>query len=195
MRQEKWSLDACVGYARKHELFLPTEMVSTKTLYNEIWASNLVLQLLELSEALKRKKCCKSTAKRKKAYGATIDERPEITSSRLEVGHWESDTVVGKRKGKEAVILTLLEKKTQHYLAIRIPGKRPLVVFINPLFNQSLIEFFFHFNQHIDRHILKVVFRLPAPFFPGTRIVHTVRPAIGNSLFYRIDLIIHLKIR
>ena len=69
VRQEKWSLDACVGYARKHELFLPTEMVSTKTLYNEIWASNLVLQLLELSEALKRKKCCKSTAKRKKAYG------------------------------------------------------------------------------------------------------------------------------
>lgn len=123
VRQEKWSLDACVGYARKHELFLPTEMVSTKTLYNEIWASNLVLQLLELPEALKRKKCCKSTAKRKKAYGATIDERPEITSSRLEVGHWEGDTVVGKRKGKEAVILTLLEKETHHYLAIRIPGK------------------------------------------------------------------------
>lgn len=51
------------------------------------------------------------------------DERPEIASSRLEVGHWEGDTVVGKRNGKEAVILTLLEKKTQHYLAIRIPGK------------------------------------------------------------------------
>ena len=96
VRQEKWSLDACVGYARKHELFLPTEMVSTKTLYNEIWAINLVLQPLELPDALKRKKCCKSTAKRKKAYGATIDERPEITSSRLEVGHWEGDTVVGK---------------------------------------------------------------------------------------------------
>ena len=31
--------------------------------------------------------------------------------------------MVGKRKGKEAVILTLLEKETQHYLAIRIPGK------------------------------------------------------------------------
>lgn len=116
-------MDACVGYARKHELFLPTEMVGTKTLYNEIWASNLVLQPLELPEALKRKKCCKSTAKRKKAYGATVDERPEITSSRLEVGHWEGDTVVGKRKGKEAVILTLLEKETQHYLAIRILGK------------------------------------------------------------------------
>ena len=123
VRQEKWSLDACVGYARKHKLFLPTEMVCTKTLYNEVWAGNLVLESLELPEALKRKKCCKSTGNRKKAYGTSIDERPQIASSRLEVGHWEGDTVVGKRNGKEAVILTLLEKKTQHYLAIRIPGK------------------------------------------------------------------------
>ena len=30
VRQEKWSLDACVGYARKHKLLLPTEMVCTK---------------------------------------------------------------------------------------------------------------------------------------------------------------------
>ena len=123
VHQEKWSLDACAGYARKHKLFLPTEMVSTKTLYNEIWAGNFALGPLELPEALKWKKCCKSTAKRKKAYGTTIDERPEIASSRLEVGHWEGDTLVGKRNGKEAVILTLPEKKTQHYLAIRIPGK------------------------------------------------------------------------
>lgn len=66
VRQEKWSLDACVGYARKHELFLPTEMVSTKTLYNEIWASNLVLQPLELPDALKRRKCCKAPLSAKK---------------------------------------------------------------------------------------------------------------------------------
>ena len=45
--------------------------------------------------------------------GTSIDERPQIASSRLEVGHWEGDTVVGKRNGREAVILTLLEKKTQ----------------------------------------------------------------------------------
>ena len=55
--------------------------------------------------------------------GTSIDEQPQIASSRLEVGHWEGDTVVGKRNGREAVILTLLEKKTQHYLATRIPGK------------------------------------------------------------------------
>ena len=31
--------------------------------------------------------------------------------------------MVGKRAGHEAVVLTLLEKKTENYLAIRIPGK------------------------------------------------------------------------
>ena len=63
VRQEKWSLDASVGYARKHKLFLPAEMVSTKTLYNEIWAGNLALEPLELPEALKRKKRCKSSVR------------------------------------------------------------------------------------------------------------------------------------
>ena len=62
-------------------------------------------------------------ANRKKVYGTSIDERPEIVDSRTEAGHWEGDTVVGKRNGKESVILTLLEKKTQNYIAIRIPGK------------------------------------------------------------------------
>ena len=38
-------------------------------------------------------------------------------------GHWEIDTVVGKRAGKESVVLTLVEKKTDYYMAIKIPGK------------------------------------------------------------------------
>ncbi len=36
IRKWKWSIDACVGYARKHALFPAEEMVSTKTLYNEV---------------------------------------------------------------------------------------------------------------------------------------------------------------
>ncbi len=52
-----------------------------------------------------------------------ISQRPEIAALRIEEGHWEGDTVVGKRGGKEAVVLSLLEKKTENYIAIRIPGK------------------------------------------------------------------------
>lgn len=33
------------------------------------------------------------------------------------------DTVVGKKAGKEAVVLSLLEKKTENYIALQIPGK------------------------------------------------------------------------
>ena len=96
VRTEKWSIDACVGYARKNKLFPEDEMVCTKTLYNEVWAGNLSLNILELPEAIKRKKHRKSPEKRKKVYGTSIDERPEIVDSRTEAGHWEGDTVVGK---------------------------------------------------------------------------------------------------
>ncbi len=52
-----------------------------------------------------------------------ISDRPEIAAQRMEEGRWEGGTVAGKRTGHEAVVLTLLEKKTENYLAIRIPGK------------------------------------------------------------------------
>ena len=51
VRTEKWSIAACVGYARKNKLFPEDEMVCTKTLYNEVWAGNLSLNILELPEA------------------------------------------------------------------------------------------------------------------------------------------------
>ncbi len=31
---DKWSPDAVVGFAKRHNLFSPEEMVCTKTLYN-----------------------------------------------------------------------------------------------------------------------------------------------------------------
>jgi len=123
MRQRKWSIDACVSYARKHSLFPADEMTSTKTLYNEVWAGNLDLSVRKLPEALKRKKRHRNTRKRKKSYGRSMDERPEVVNFRTEEGHWEGDTVVGRRNGKEAVLLTLLKKKTQNYRVIRIPEK------------------------------------------------------------------------
>jgi len=123
IHEGKWSIDACVGDARKHSLFPADEMTSTKTLYKEVWAGNWELSVRELPEARKRKKRHKNTRKRKKNDGTSIDKRPEIVNFRMEEGHWEGDTVVGRRNGEEAVILTLLEKKTQNYIAIRIAGK------------------------------------------------------------------------
>ena len=123
MREHKWSLDACCGCAKRQCLFSENEMVCTHTLYNMVWDGLLPIKVTELPEALKRKGRKSKDRENKKRYGTSISDRPEIAAQRMEKGHWEGDTVVGKRAGHEAVVLTLLEKKTENYLATRIPGK------------------------------------------------------------------------
>ena len=123
-REHKWSLDSCVGYARLHGIFPANEMVCTRTLYNEVWAGNLNLSVTELPEAVKRRQHKgPKPREHKKGYGKDITQRPEIAALRIEEGHWEGDTVVGKQAGKEAVVLSLLEKKTENYIALQIPRK------------------------------------------------------------------------
>ena len=76
-----------------------------------------------MPEALSRRKNTRSSRRNKKILGRSIDERPSIVSERQEIGHWEIDTVVGKKAGKGSVVLTLVEKLTDFYTAIKIPAK------------------------------------------------------------------------
>ena len=99
-------------------------MVCTHTLYNEVWSGSFPLKVTQLPEAIKRKQHKDSKPREnKKSYGKSISERPEIAACRIEEGHWEGDTVVGKRAGKEAVVFSMIEKKTENYIALRIPSK------------------------------------------------------------------------
>jgi len=123
VKEQKWSLDVCVGYARRKKLFPAEQIVCAKTLYNELWAGNLPLTPFDLPEALSRTARTRTTRKNKRLYGRSIEERPEEVLERIVCGHWEIDTVVGHRAGKESVVLTLVEKMTDFYLAIKIPGK------------------------------------------------------------------------
>ena len=123
VRVEHWTFDTCVGRARRKGLFPREQIVCAKTLYNELWAGNLPLTPFDLPEALSRKRKNNRPRQNKRILGKSIDERPEEASLRTVCGHWEIDTVVGHRSGRESVVLTLVEKKTDHYLAIKIPGK------------------------------------------------------------------------
>lgn len=51
VREHKWSLDACCGYAKLHHLFDASEMVCSRTLYNWVWANLIPLKVMELPEA------------------------------------------------------------------------------------------------------------------------------------------------
>lgn len=106
VRQERWSLDACVGYARRNKLFTPEQIPCTKTLYNMLWANKLPLSLFEVPRALKHKHRRKWVRKNKRMKGRSIEERPAVVNEGTEIGHWEVDTVVGQRAGREAVVFT-----------------------------------------------------------------------------------------
>jgi len=110
VRERQWTLDACVGYARLHGLFKECELVCTKTLYNELWDGRLTLSLFEMPKVLKRKSRKGNNRQNKRILGNSIELRPEISARREEEGHWECDTVVGLRSGKESVVLTLIDK-------------------------------------------------------------------------------------
>lgn len=54
-------------------------MACTKTLYNELCNANLSLSPFDIAEALSRKsKKHNNTAKNKRAYGTSIEDRPDL---------------------------------------------------------------------------------------------------------------------
>ena len=90
VREHRWSLDACTGYAKRHSLFPGHEMVCTRTLYNEVWAGNLDLSVTELPEAMKRKQHKDSKPREhKKSFGTDISQRHlrlRLCASRRDIG-------------------------------------------------------------------------------------------------------------
>lgn len=123
VREKRWSLDACVGYAKRQNLFKPEQIPCTKTLYNMLWANKLPLSIFDVPRRPRAKRHRKWVRKNKRMKGRSIEDRPAIVSQGTEIGHWEVDTVVGQRKGREAVTFTAVEKVTRNYIAIRIPGR------------------------------------------------------------------------
>lgn len=111
---EGWSPDAAVGYARKHRLFKPAKMVCTKTLYNYIDAQLLEIRNLDLLEKTKRRTTQHHSHQHQRLLGRSIEERPKRVETRHEFGHFEIDTVIGKRAGSESVLLTFTERKTRY---------------------------------------------------------------------------------
>ena len=123
IRKDRWSIDGCVGAARLMKSFPEGTIPCTKTLYNMLWANKLPLSLFDLPHALGRKQHRKWNRKNKRMLGRSIEERPAIAAAGTEIGHWEVDTVVGRRQGREAVIFTAVEKVLREFIAIRIPGR------------------------------------------------------------------------
>lgn len=54
--------------------------------------------------------------------GDSIERRPKEINNREDFGHWEMDSVIGKKKSK-ATLLVLTERKTRFELVFKLPDK------------------------------------------------------------------------
>ena len=128
IKTHNWSIDACVGYALKNELFSRSEMVCTKTLYNYIDLQLLEIRNSDLPMKLRRNTKPKLVRINKRMLGTSIEERPDHVSTREEFGHWEIDTVIGTKDKSDSVLLTLAERQTRHFIVRKIASKTAAAV-------------------------------------------------------------------
>ena len=112
--------DTICGLAKEKGCF--TELVCSKTLYNYIERGLLKARNIDLTLKVKRKRHRKGHPQHKRLYGLSIEARPQVVNQREEFGHWEIDTVVG-RKESQSVLLTLDERITRFRHIIKIPGR------------------------------------------------------------------------
>lgn len=117
---DKWSLDACVGYARETGKFDRRNMVCTKTLYNYVDLGFLPITNMDLPEKLRRNTKQKRIRANKKKLGRSIAERPEYISLREEFGHWEIDSVRCAKSADEPAVLTIVERKVRESIWLKV---------------------------------------------------------------------------
>ena len=120
MIENKLSPDAICGEATVAGRFENT--VSTKTLYNYIDKQLLKVRNIDLPLKVKRKLRTNRNKQNKRIFGASIDERPNEINDRTTFGHWEIDTIVGK-KDSSPVLLSLDERFTRKRHLVKIPSR------------------------------------------------------------------------
>ena len=97
-----------------------------KTLYNYVDSMLLALRNIDLPLKVRRRKRRHNVKECLKHLGRSIDERPTEITGRSEFGHWEIDTVIGSKSKSDNVILTLVERLTRKYIAIKSKEKQHL---------------------------------------------------------------------
>jgi IS30 family transposase len=118
--REDWSPEQVAGWLRRHQIL----RISHETIYRHIWAD-----LEQGGELHTHLRCARR--KRRKRYGTyerrgrvsgkrPITSRPAVVETRAEVGHWESDTMVGPGR---PCVLSLVERKTGYLVLGKLAAR------------------------------------------------------------------------
>ncbi|MEG1048877.1 MAG: IS30 family transposase [Bacilli bacterium] len=127
MRKEKWAPDAIVGFMKNHGYFDKKGFcsITTQAIYYDI-RMNVAGLNIKYSRRMKEDPIYeyqekKELSESKQEY--SINKRPEEVDKRLVFGHFELDTVIGKKAGKHQCLLTLTERKTRFEMIFKLEGK------------------------------------------------------------------------
>lgn len=119
--QQGYSPDVIVHSLRKMGIWT----VSTTTLYRYIERGYIPgVTISDLREKPRRKRCSRRVRKAARPpKGQSIECRPLEISSRETFGHWEMDSIIGKKDGKRQSLLVLTERLTRYELVFRVSAK------------------------------------------------------------------------
>lgn len=74
---------------------------------------------MDLPEKPRRNTKAKKARENRKSLGRSIEERPESVENREESGHWEFDTIIGKKDENEPCALVMTERMIRMSLWIK----------------------------------------------------------------------------
>lgn len=123
--KHKVPIDSICGQALRKGVF--KAVICTKTAYNYISQQLIKVRSIDLPLRVKLKQKVRHDRKRRRVLGQSIELRPNEINERNTFGHWEIDTVVGKRE-KSQVLLTIDERLTRKRHIVKIADKSSMSV-------------------------------------------------------------------
>ncbi len=118
--REDWSPEQVAGWLRRHGVL----DISHETIYRYIWADlrqgGMLHRHLRGARKQRRKRYGRYDSRGRVAGKRPITTRPAVVDARIEVGHWETDTVLGPGR---PCVLSLVERKTGYVVLGQLPAR------------------------------------------------------------------------
>jgi len=126
LRKDGWSPETIAGRLR---LDHPELSICHETIYQYIYAKRTKTRGMHLEQylTLKRKRRMKQNGRSvhrhsKIPEAVSIDLRPKAVQKRKQLGHWETDNVIGKQTDKTALSVTV-ERKTRFTIITKLKDR------------------------------------------------------------------------
>ena len=126
LREDGWSPEIIAG---RISIDHPDLSICHETIYQYIYAKRTKSRGMDLEQylTLKRKKRMKQNGRSVRRHSkipeaVSIDLRPKAVQKRKQLGHWETDNVIGKQTDKTALSVTV-ERKTRFTIITKLQDR------------------------------------------------------------------------